>query len=48
MTHSRQTIVAAGFDGYQTKPIAVRGFLAAVIEVLNRAAGAQQSAQQSE
>jgi len=43
MTHSRQTIVAAGFDGYQTKPIAVRGFLAAVTEVLNRAAGAQQS-----
>ena len=43
MTHSRQTIVAAGFDGYQTKPIAVRGFLAAVVEVLNRAAGAQRA-----
>jgi len=30
MTHDRQKIMAAGFDGYQTKPINVREFLAAV------------------
>jgi two-component system, cell cycle response regulator DivK len=36
MTHSRQTIVAAGFDGYQSKPIDVKGFLAAVAQMLGR------------
>jgi two-component system cell cycle response regulator DivK len=36
MTHDRQKIVAAGFDGYQAKPISVRPFLALVREVLDR------------
>ena len=40
MTHDRQKILAAGFDGYQPKPISVRPFLAAVREALDRAAGA--------
>ena len=40
MTHDRQKILAAGFDGYQSKPISVRPFLAAVREALARAAGA--------
>ena len=39
MTHDRATINAAGFDGYQSKPISVRPFLAAVREALDRAAG---------
>src|ERR671915_1510405 len=26
MTHSRQTMLAEGFDGYQTKPISLRDF----------------------
>ena len=39
MTHDRQKILAAGFDGYQSKPISVRPFLAAVREALDRAAG---------
>ena len=30
MTQDRQKIMAAGFDGYQSKPINVREFLAAV------------------
>ena len=30
MTHDRQKIMAAGFDGYQTKPLNLREFLAAV------------------
>lgn len=30
MTHDRQKIMAAGFDGYQTKPIDVTAFVAAV------------------
>jgi CheY-like chemotaxis protein len=30
MTHDKQKILAAGFDGYQSKPINVREFLAAV------------------
>ena len=38
MTHDRQTILAAGFDGYESKPISVRPFLAAVREALDRAA----------
>jgi CheY-like chemotaxis protein len=36
MTHSRQQIMAAGFDGYQTKPISVREFLELVRHVLDR------------
>ena len=39
MTHDRQKILAAGLDGYQSKPISVRPFLAAVRETLDRAAG---------
>jgi len=34
MTHDRQKIMAAGFDGYQTKPINLREFLAAVERAL--------------
>jgi two-component system cell cycle response regulator DivK len=30
MTHDRQQTMGAGFDGYQTKPIEVTGFVAAV------------------
>ena len=36
MTHDRQKIMAAGFDGYQSKPINVKEFLAAVREMLDR------------
>jgi len=36
MTQDRQTIIAAGFDGYQSKPINVKPFLAAVQELLAR------------
>ena len=36
MTQSREQIVAAGFDGYQTKPISVREFLDTVRQVLDR------------
>ncbi len=39
MTHNRPTILAAGFDGYQTKPINVKEFLHVVREVLDRNAG---------
>jgi CheY-like chemotaxis protein len=36
MTHDRQKIMAAGFDGYQTKPIRVVEFLDAVRRLLDR------------
>jgi two-component system, cell cycle response regulator DivK len=36
MNRDRQAILAAGFDGYQAKPISVRPFLDAVREVLDR------------
>ena len=36
MTHSQARILAAGFDGYQTKPISVKEFLRVVREVLDR------------
>jgi CheY-like chemotaxis protein len=36
MTHDRQKIMAAGFDGYQSKPINVKDFLVAVREMLDR------------
>ena len=40
MTHDRQKILAAGFDGYQPKPINVKEFLEAVRLMLERRAGA--------
>jgi two-component system cell cycle response regulator DivK len=39
MTQDRATIMAAGFDGYQPKPISVKPFLAAVREMLDRPRG---------
>ena len=39
MTHDRQTIMAAGFDAYQSKPISVREFTAAVQDLLARPGG---------
>jgi CheY-like chemotaxis protein len=36
MTHDRQKIMAAGFDGYQTKPIKVKEFIEAVRAMLDR------------
>jgi two-component system cell cycle response regulator DivK len=39
MTHDRAKIIAAGFDGYQSKPISVKSFLAAVRELLDRPRG---------
>ena len=38
MNADRAKIMAAGFDGYQSKPISVRPFLAAVREALDRGA----------
>lgn len=35
MTQDRHQIMAAGFDGYQSKPISVKGFLQAVREMLS-------------
>ena len=34
MTHNRQTLLAEGFDGYQTKPISLKEFLAEVQRVI--------------
>ncbi len=34
MMQDRQRILAAGFDGYQSKPIDVKGFVQMVAEVL--------------
>ena len=34
MTHNRQTMLAEGFDGYQTKPIGLKEFLGEVERVL--------------
>ena len=36
MSEDRQKIMAAGFDGYQSKPINVNDFVAAVAQVLER------------
>jgi len=36
MTHDRQKIMAAGFNGYQSKPINVKDFLAAVRAMLEQ------------
>jgi CheY-like chemotaxis protein len=35
MTNNRQTMLAEGFDGYQSKPISVRDFLEEVRRVLD-------------
>jgi two-component system cell cycle response regulator DivK len=40
MAHDRKKIMAAGFDGYQTKPIRLRDFIEAVRETLDRRPGA--------
>jgi two-component system cell cycle response regulator DivK len=34
MTHNRKTMLAEGFDGYQTKPIGLKDFLGEVDRVL--------------
>jgi two-component system cell cycle response regulator DivK len=44
MTQDRQRIMAAGFDGYQTKPISVKEFLAVVRQVLDRHVDAEGNA----
>ena len=36
MTQDRQTIMAAGFDGYLSKPINLKEFVAAVRALLDR------------
>jgi two-component system cell cycle response regulator DivK len=36
MTHNRQQIMAAGFDGYQSKPIQIRDFVEAVAQAIAR------------
>ncbi len=36
MTHDRHKIMAAGFDGYQSKPINVKEFVAAVRQMLDQ------------
>jgi CheY-like chemotaxis protein len=36
MDHDRQKIMAAGFDGYQSKPLSVKEFLATVDAILAR------------
>ena len=38
MSQDRQKIMAAGFDGYQAKPIDVTGFVVAVREMIDRPA----------
>ena len=35
MTHNRTTMMAEGFDGYQTKPISLKDFLGEVRRVLD-------------
>jgi two-component system, cell cycle response regulator DivK len=39
MTHDRQKILAAGFDGYQSKPISIVDFVAAVRSTLDARVG---------
>jgi two-component system, cell cycle response regulator DivK len=41
MTQNRQQIMAAGFDGYQPKPINVAKFLEAVRQTLERGSGSE-------
>jgi CheY-like chemotaxis protein len=40
MTQDRQKIMAAGFDAYQSKPINVKEFVAAVRQTLDQAPSA--------
>ena len=37
MTQDRKTIMAAGFEGYQSKPLNVKGFIEAVRRLLDEA-----------
>ena len=39
MMHDRKKIMAAGFDGYQSKPIKVKEFIDAVREMLDQRSG---------
>jgi len=39
MTHKRETMLAQGFAGYQTKPISIKDFLAEVERVLEQRRG---------
>ena len=39
MTQDRKTIMAAGFEGYQSKPLNVKAFLEAVRRTLDETAG---------
>ena len=41
MTHDRQKIMAAGFDGYQAKPIDLQQFVAAVRAMVDRGRAAE-------
>ena len=41
MTQDRQKIMAAGFDDYQSKPINVKEFVAAVRQMLDRQPGTE-------
>ena len=41
MTNNRQTMLAEGFDGYQTKPITLKDFLGEVERVLRESGKAQ-------
>ena len=39
MTHNRQTMMAEGFDGYQTKPLSLKEFLADVDRLIAKHRG---------
>ena len=39
MTHNRQTMLAEGFDGYQTKPLSLKEFLADVDRLIDKHRG---------
>jgi CheY-like chemotaxis protein len=39
MTQDRKTIMAAGFEGYQSKPLDVKAFVEAVRQMLDRHVG---------
>ena len=39
MTHNRQTMLAEGFDGYQTKPLSLKEFLADVERLVAKHGG---------
>jgi CheY-like chemotaxis protein len=40
MSQNRQQVMAAGFDGYQPKPVSVSALLKAVREMIERRVGA--------